>query len=61
MTITAAKVRAIKNVSILFSLSLRKHIAKRQTNTGVVLFTSEITTTSMYLTAIMLIRLLIVD
>lgn len=59
--ITAPKVSAMKNTSAPLSFYFKKHIARRQTNTGMVLFISATITTSICSTATMLIRLLIVD
>lgn len=61
ITITAMNVSDINIISARFNLSLRKHIANKQTNSGVVLFRREIITMSTYFAATMFMRLLTVD
>jgi hypothetical protein len=58
---TAPKVSAMKKHSIFLSLSFSIKKASKITNTGVVLFTSDTITTSIYSTAIIFMRLLTVD
>lgn len=57
IAIMQAKVIDMKTTSSTFNRSPKKHIASRQTKTGVVLLTSDTTTTSMCRTAIILIIL----
>lgn len=61
ITITATNVSDINKTSTILSRSLRKHIASRQTKSGVVLFSNAMIIMSIYFTATIFIILLAVD